>query len=412
MIPDVPADQSHDDPPGVPANQQTVQDLSYTYDPVGNITHIQDDADIQNVVFFRNQRVEPSSDYTYDAIYRLIQASGREQLGLTAGAAHSSHATSYNDVPRSGLTPLQGDGNAIGTYTEQYQYDAVGNFLKFIHQGANPANPGWTRSYTYNEASLLEPGKTQQPAEQHAVSGNQPINRTLHLRPARQHGQHAAIAGHAVDFKDELLMTQRQAVNANDQNGTLHQGERTYYVYDPAGQRVRKTTESAAGIRIKERFYLGSFERYREYDATGNVTLARDTLHVMDDKNRIALVETKTVDTGAPPASLPITTTRNQFDNHLGTACLELDETAAVISYEEYYPYGSTSYQAGRTLAEVSLKRYRYTGKERDERNRVLLSRCAILRAVVGAVERMRSFKSKRRSQPLCLRQDQSCHPS
>ena len=38
-----------------------------------------------------------------------------------------------------------------------------------------------------------------------------------------------------------------------------------------------------------------------------------------------------------------------------------------IISYEEYYPYGSTSYQAGRSAAEVSLKRYRYTGKERDE---------------------------------------------
>ena len=39
---------------------------------------------------------------------------------------------------------------------------------------------------------------------------------------------------------------------------------------------------------------------------------------------------------------------------------------AAIISYEEYYPYGSTSYEAGRSLRR-SLKRYRYTGKERDE---------------------------------------------
>jgi RHS repeat-associated protein len=39
----------------------------------------------------------------------------------------------------------------------------------------------------------------------------------------------------------------------------------------------------------------------------------------------------------------------------------------AVISYEEYYPYGSTSFQVGRSSTEVSLKRYRYTGKERDE---------------------------------------------
>jgi RHS repeat-associated protein len=46
---------------------------------------------------------------------------------------------------------------------------------------------------------------------------------------------------------------------------------------------------------------------------------------------------------------------------------LELDASAAVISYEEYFPYGSTSYQAVRRDVEVSAKRYRYTGKERDE---------------------------------------------
>ena len=39
---------------------------------------------------------------------------------------------------------------------------------------------------------------------------------------------------------------------------------------------------------------------------------------------------------------------------------------AQIISYEEYYPYGSTSYQAVRSAAEES-KRYRYTGMERDE---------------------------------------------
>jgi len=36
-----------------------------------------------------------------------------------------------------------------------------------------------------------------------------------------------------------------------------------------------------------------------------------------------------------------------------------------VITYEEYYPYGSTSYQAVRSRTETP-KRYRYTGKERD----------------------------------------------
>ena len=89
--------------PGFPGNQQTVQNLSYTYDPVGNITHIQDDADIQNVIFFRNRRVEPSADFSYDAIYRLIQATGREQLGLVGGTLLPPAPTSYNDVPRVGL---------------------------------------------------------------------------------------------------------------------------------------------------------------------------------------------------------------------------------------------------------------------------------------------------------------------
>ena len=169
------------------------------------------------------------------------------------------------------------------------------------------------------------------------------------------------------DFKDQLNMTCRQKVDDNDEDGIVHQGQRTYYVYDGAGQRVRKATESSAGITTKERLYVGGFEIYREYGAGGEPSLERETLHVMDDKKRVALVETKTNDAAIPATLLPATTKRYQFDNHLGTACLELDENAAVISYEEYTPYGSTSYQAGRTLGEVSFKRYRYTGKERDE---------------------------------------------
>src|SRR5262249_29128689 len=57
---------------------------------------------------------------------------------------------------------------------------------------------------------------------------------------------------------------------------------------------------------------------------------------------------------------------RYQFGNHLGSAGLELDNQAQIISYEEYSPYGSTSYQAVRRQTDTS-KRYRYTGKERDE---------------------------------------------
>ncbi len=116
--------------------------------------------------------------------------------------------------------------------------------------------------------------------------------------------------------------------------------ETTYYVYDAAGQRVRKVTERQAAsdgtpTRKNERIYLGGFEVYREYGGDGTaITLERETLHVMDDKQRVALVETRTQGDDGSPAQL----TRYQFGNHLGSASLELDETGRIISYEEYLP--------------------------------------------------------------------------
>jgi len=338
----------------------TVQDLLYTFDPVGNITHIQDNA--QDTVFFKNRRVEPSNDFTYDPIYRLILATGREQLGQSATGLFPA-PTSYNDAGRVQL--LQpGDGNAMGTYTEQYLYDAVGNFTQFIHQGSDPANPGWKRAYTYSEVSLLGTGQFSNRLSQSAVSGAQPLNETygydLHGNMLRM----PQLQMMQWDYSDHFQVAQRQAVNAADTDGVQHQGERTFFVYDSTGLRMRKVTQRANGTLMKERLYLGGYEVYREYDGTGTtLTLERQSLHVMDDSRRIALVETRTQGTDAADAQL----IRYQFGNHLRSASLELDETAQIISYEEYYPYGGTSYQAGRTVVEVSLKRYRFTGMERDE---------------------------------------------
>src|SRR5262249_44626965 len=58
------------------ADQRTVQDLAYPYDPVGNIPRLRDTADTQNVIFFQDRRVEPTADYTYDPLYRLVSATG------------------------------------------------------------------------------------------------------------------------------------------------------------------------------------------------------------------------------------------------------------------------------------------------------------------------------------------------
>jgi RHS repeat-associated protein len=164
------------------------------------------------------------------------------------------------------------------------------------------------------------------------------------------------------DFKDQLRMTRRQATGGSDEEGLEHQGERTWYVYDAAGQRARKVTVLASGELKDERIYLGGFEIYRRHSGAA-AGLVRESLHVMEGKRRVALVETRVAgsETGVPAQLI-----RYQFGNRVGSASLELDEGARVISYEEYAPFGSTTYQAASGLTEAP-KRYRFTGKERDE---------------------------------------------
>jgi hypothetical protein len=99
------------------------------------------------------------------------------------------------------------------------------------------------------------------------------------------------------DFKDQLQSTQQQVVNTGSP-------ETNYYVYDSAGQRVRKVTANSLGTRSHERIYLHGFEVYRGYIGGSTVALELQTVHVMDDKRRVAMIETKTVNVsvaGSPP---------------------------------------------------------------------------------------------------------------
>jgi len=335
------------------SNAAALQDVSYSYDPAGNITHIRDDA--QQTTYFKNTQVEPSADYTYDAIYRLIEARGREHLGQVGGAPTSY---SYNDAPRVGLLH-PGDGKAMGLCLERYVYDAVGNFLSMRHIGSDPTNPGWTRTYAYNQASLLEPAKQSNRLSSTSIGNGTAITEQYSFDAHGNMLQMLQLQLMQWDYRDHLQMTQRQKVSDDDTDGVEHHGERTYYIYDSSGQRVRRVTELGTGQRKEERIYLGGVEAYREIGANA---LVRETLHIMDNKQRIALVETRTQGNDDSPVQL----TRYQLTNHLGSSTLELDDEARIITYEEYTPYGSTSYHAVRSQTEAP-KRYRYTAKERDE---------------------------------------------
>jgi len=343
-------------------DNRALQDLNYTYDPVGNITSIQDNA--QQTVFFDKTQIEPHCEYTYDALYRLIQAQGREHA-----TQNNIQRDATDFVPVIGI-PFANSPEALQRYVEAYAYDGVGNILSMAHTGG--ANLRWKRCYQYAQDSnrLLATGGAGE-----FKNAADPCPTNYILSPTLSQHYEYDTHGNMIqmphlplmqwDFKDQLVASSQQVNN----NGTP---EITYYVYDAGGQRVRKVTErqAAAGetpTRMKERLYLGGFEIYREYDGSDKIcNLERETLHIMDDKQRIALVETKIFD-AANMGDLNVTVIRYQLGNHLGSASLELDKDGAMISYEEYHPYGTTSFQAGRSQAEVSLKRYRYTGMERDE---------------------------------------------
>ncbi|MBV8645232.1 MAG: RHS repeat-associated core domain-containing protein, partial [Candidatus Eremiobacteraeota bacterium] len=323
-------------------------------------TRIRDDA--QNAVYFNGTRVDPTADFTYDPTYRLTRATGREHLGQTGGALATPVQVADDDGLRTRL-PQPGDATAMGTYTETYAYDAVGNLLALVHQVASGA---WTRRYAYTEPSQIVPGETGNRLSATSLPGD-PVAGPFTARYAYDaHGNTAAmphLPAMAWDEHDRMRSSTRQVVLA----GTP---ETTWYTYDGAGARVRKVTDRAAAaaatpVRRAERIYLGGFELHREYGADGTtVTLQRETLHVMATTERMVVAEARTVGTDDGSAQL----VRFQYGNQLGSALLELDATGDVISYEEYFPHGASAYQAVRSQTETP-KRYRYTGKERDEEN-------------------------------------------
>ncbi len=201
-----------------------LQDLNYTYDPVGNITAVCDDA--QQDIYFNNHVVSPRNEYVYDAIYRLLTADGREHAGKL-GHPQSSYDDSFRMQQ-----PLPSDGRALHRYREHYEYDGVGNILNILHRAADG---NWSRSYSYDEPhprpanNRLTSTRTGQDVEQYDYDAGGNMTRMPHLPQMDW------------DFKDQLHATQQRIVHSG-------RSETTYYVYDAAGQRAAQGVRARVGI--------------------------------------------------------------------------------------------------------------------------------------------------------------------
>ena len=140
-------------------------------------------------------------------------------------------------------------------------------------------------------------------------------------------------------------------------NNTLNQLTKTdksntteYYIYDYQGNRVRTVIESNNQAQ-SQRDYLPSLDI-----SINEAKQQSSTLHI----GAHILSESSKDNTQNPK-------THYQLTSHLQSNTLELDDKAQILSYEHYYPYGGTTLIAGKDKTEVQQKRYRYTGKERDD---------------------------------------------
>lgn len=310
-----------------------LQDLRYDYDPVGNILAIHNDAEATR--FYRNQKIVPETTYRYDALYQLIEATGRE--------SDSNSAQSANLPALSSLT----DGNQYVNYTRRYTYDRAGNLLKIQHVGASQYSTNITVSDTSNQGIQQQDGLTTADIRsQFDAAGNQ-----QQLQP-----------GQPLQWDARHQLQQVTTVKRGAENSANDDYES--YLYGSDGMRVVKQSIQHTNntVQTAKVTYLPGLElRTRHQGAELTEDFQVITLGAAGRAQVRVLLWQQGKPEGIDNGQL-----RYSFDNQIGSSLLELDTHGDIISQEEYYPFGGTAVFSARHIQEAKYKTIRYSGKERD----------------------------------------------
>lgn len=299
---------------------EVLQDCTYSNDLVGNILELTDRTPACGVGPSPNKH---DRSFTYDALYRLRTASGRECNALTPPRPWDVSAR-CQDLSRS------------RAYVQTYSYDRVGNIVKIQHSPANDTTPA--REFT------IVPGSNRL---QHVLLG---ATRFAYDYDANGNVTSETTSRHFTwDHGDRLTGFRIQAVG-----GPV--SLRAVYLYDGAGQRVKKLVRDQGG-RIRSTVYIDGVFEHHVRGADEN-----NTLHVTDDRKRVAQVRIGAAFSDDGASDSPV---QYHLADHLGSSSVviggETSADSALVSREEYTPYGETSFGS------YAHKRYRYRGKERDE---------------------------------------------
>ena len=322
-----------------------LQDLIYGYDFTGNVTSLTDGTVATG--YWRNQATDGVRNYTYDALYQLLSAEGRENAGNTG-------------MQYSGLPAVVPDGSQYVNYARSYVYDDSGNLIKMAHSGAGSYTRTMTTEETSNRSVQLNDGGAQSPdevAKWFDSNGN-----LLKLQAGASQTDPLAWDG-SNNLQSVILVSRDTDVTQNDREVYQYSGSR----------RVRKQTRTlvngSSGLwSVADVRYLPGLELRRRWQETaGEAPPAEPTeeLHVITGQAgragiRVLHWETK------PPAGTDNNQVRWSVDDNTGSLMLELDAGGGTISREEYYPFGGTAVWAAESEVEASYKTVRYSGKERD----------------------------------------------
>ena len=309
----------------------TLQDLRYRYDPVGNVQSVRNDAEATR--FWRNQKVTAESTFSYDSLYQLVQATGREMVGRGA------QGPQLPDV----LVPLPTDESALTNYTRRYSYDRAGNLTQMQHSAPASNNTYTTRmtvSNRSNRAVLAREGLLPEQVDELFDAGGHQLE---------------LLAGQDLRWNARGELAQVKPIERE-----AGADDREWYRYGGDGMRLLKVNEQqAVGVTQSQRvLYLDGLE-LRDTD--------EDTrLHVIKvAAGGGAQVQVLHWASGLP-AGLNNDQVRYSYQNLIGSSGLELDGQGSVISQEEYYPFGGTSVWTARSQIEAEYKTIRYSGKEGD----------------------------------------------
>jgi RHS repeat-associated protein len=333
------------------ADGAILQDLQYSRDHVGNVIEIDDEA--QQTHWFDNAQVSPERTYSYDPLYRLSSATGREKVGLAQAGVLPFPVE---------LLPHGGAANTVlRRYTQSYVYDAAGNLTETVHVAGGSA--------VWRRRAQVAAGNNQVLASSSGLTGEDTDDPTTWFSQYSHDRRGVMLVLPGEGAPNGMVATRDHRDHL--ESVALNSADSAHYTHDGAGQRIAKVVDK--GQVRHTTLTLWGIEQTTKHNMAATPPVLeeeRGTLHIMDDQQRIALVETRTVTTTGTTTTVhghaPAPLVRFQLGDLLASACVELDGSFGVLGYPEIHPYGTTAWWAEDGALEVS-KRYRFTRMERDE---------------------------------------------